>query len=226
MQPPRALVIVGGGGLAVEAHSTVMAINRVAPGTWRFQGFIDRDPANLDPVIRQQTLGSELDVAAMRALSSGSRFVVAVGDGGRRQELTNTMESLGLRSARLIDPRSTVGERVTVGGGAIILPGSTLTARIRIGAGVLVNPGCTISHDVELEDYVSVSPGANLAGGVRASHGSTIHSGAVVLPRVHIGEGAVVGAGAVVTENVEPYTTVVGIPARTIRSDLGPAQPT
>lgn len=39
----------------------------------------------------------------------------------------------------------------------------------------------------------------------------------VVLPGIIIGKGAVVGAGSVVTKNVEPYTVVVGNPARVIR---------
>ena len=39
---------------------------------------------------------------------------------------------------------------------------------------------------------------------------------ATVLPGVTIGEGAVVAAGAVVTKDVEPYTIVGGVPARSI----------
>jgi acetyltransferase-like isoleucine patch superfamily enzyme len=38
----------------------------------------------------------------------------------------------------------------------------------------------------------------------------------VVLPRVEIGEGAVVGAGAVVIHSVDPYSTVVGVPAKAL----------
>ncbi len=37
-----------------------------------------------------------------------------------------------------------------------------------------------------------------------------------ILPGVRIGESAVVGAGAVVTKDVEPFTIVVGIPAKPI----------
>lgn len=44
-----------------------------------------------------------------------------------------------------------------------------------------------------------------------------IGTNAVILRGVHIGNGAIVGAGAVVTRNVEPYSVVVGAPAKPIR---------
>ena len=44
-----------------------------------------------------------------------------------------------------------------------------------------------------------------------------IGQNAVILPGVHIGDGAIIGANAVVGCNVEPYSVVVGNPARLIR---------
>jgi phosphonate metabolism protein (transferase hexapeptide repeat family) len=44
-----------------------------------------------------------------------------------------------------------------------------------------------------------------------------IGHGAILMPGVKIGTGAVVGAGAVVTHDVDPYTIVVGVPARALR---------
>ena len=44
-----------------------------------------------------------------------------------------------------------------------------------------------------------------------------IGHGAVILPGVTIGNGSIVGSGAIVTKNVEPYTVVVGVPAKTIK---------
>jgi acetyltransferase-like isoleucine patch superfamily enzyme len=57
-------------------------------------------------------------------------------------------------------------------------------------------------------------PTVNISGGVVIGEGVLLGTGAQVLQYVSVGPGATVGAGAVVTKNVEPGTTVVGIPAK------------
>ena len=44
-----------------------------------------------------------------------------------------------------------------------------------------------------------------------------IGQNAVILPGVQIGDGAIVGANSVVGSNVEPYTIVIGNPAKALR---------
>ena len=44
-----------------------------------------------------------------------------------------------------------------------------------------------------------------------------IGQNAVILPGVHIGDGAIIGANSVVGSDVEPYTIVVGNPAKVLR---------
>ena len=44
-----------------------------------------------------------------------------------------------------------------------------------------------------------------------------IGQNAVILPGVHIGNGAIIGANSVVGSNVEPYTIVIGNPAKILR---------
>lgn len=44
-----------------------------------------------------------------------------------------------------------------------------------------------------------------------------IGHGAIIMPEVKIGNGAVIGSGAIVTKDVEPYTIVVGVPAKPVR---------
>jgi len=48
-------------------------------------------------------------------------------------------------------------------------------------------------------------------------HDTWIGHGAIIMPNVNIGNGAVVGSGAVVTQDVAPYTIVVGVPAKPIK---------
>ncbi len=51
---------------------------------------------------------------------------------------------------------------------------------------------------------------------VRIHDDAWIAAGATVLRGVAVGRGAIIGAGAVVTKDVEPWTVVVGNPARVI----------
>ncbi len=48
-------------------------------------------------------------------------------------------------------------------------------------------------------------------------HDVWIGHGAIILPGVSLGNGAAVGAGAIVTKDVEPFSIVVGNPARPLR---------
>ena len=48
-------------------------------------------------------------------------------------------------------------------------------------------------------------------------HDTWLGHGAIIMPGVKIGNGAIVGSGAVVTKDVDPYTIVVGVPAKPIK---------
>jgi len=52
---------------------------------------------------------------------------------------------------------------------------------------------------------------------VRIGHDVWLGHGALVMPGVSVGTGAIVGSAAVVTRDVEPYTVVVGVPAKPLR---------
>jgi acetyltransferase-like isoleucine patch superfamily enzyme len=42
----------------------------------------------------------------------------------------------------------------------------------------------------------------------------------MIMPGVVIGDGCIIGAGAVVTKDVQPYSVVVGNPARVVKSRI------
>ena len=70
---------------------------------------------------------------------------------------------------------------------------------------------CTASHEVNDSDMKLVVKPIAISGS------TWIAAKAVVLPGVTVGEGAVVGCAAIVTHDVEPWTVVVGNPAKFIK---------
>lgn len=102
--------------------------------------------------------------------------------------------------------------------------------------GVTIEDECFIGHHVVFvndrypaavtDDGALQGPDDWQVAETRVCRRASIGSGAVVLCGVTIGEGALVGAGSVVTKDVEPYTVVVGNPARVLRKmarDSSPA---
>ena len=97
---------------------------------------------------------------------------------------------------------------------------------IRIGNNVLIASKVFISdhnHGDYSPDISSPKPSENPADRKLISKPVVIDDdvwigeSVTVLPGVTIGRGAIVGALSVVTKDVEPYTIVVGTPARTIK---------
>jgi sugar O-acyltransferase (sialic acid O-acetyltransferase NeuD family) len=145
---------------------------------------------------------------------------VAIGGshGRARMERQRAMENDGVQFEKLIHPNAYVAQDAQIDMGTQIMPNATVCTHAVIGKGCLVNTAASVDHECTLGDGVHIAPGARLAGCVRVDDFSLVGSGAIVLPRVQIGENAIIGAGAVVTKNVPPNTTVVGNPARILKS--------
>ena len=96
----------------------------------------------------------------------------------------------------------------------------------RLGQGILLDhgTGVVIGETSVIDDDVSMLQGVTLGGTgkqcgdrhPKIRRGVLIGAGAKVLGGITIGEGAKIGAGSIVLEDVHPYTTVVGNPARTV----------
>ena len=99
-----------------------------------------------------------------------------------------------------------------------------------IGHGVLVDhgTGLVIGETAVVGDDVSMLQGVTLGGTgkecgdrhPKVHRGVLIGAGAKVLGNIVVGEGAKIGAGSIVLEEVEPHTTVVGVPARPVGARL------
>ncbi|HEX4625181.1 MAG TPA: hypothetical protein VH231_12045 [Solirubrobacteraceae bacterium] len=112
---------------------------------------------------------------------------------------------------------------VTVGESTNINTGVVLDGRggLYIGAKVNISPEAlilTAEHNPRSPDFAGVESAVVIGDRV------WIAARAIVLPGARVGEGAVVGAGAVVRGVVEPWTIVVGNPARKVGDRPADAQ--
>lgn len=95
-----------------------------------------------------------------------------------------------------------------------------------LGQGIMLDhaTGIVIGETTVVEDDVSIMQSVTLGGTgkevgdrhPKVRRGVLISAGAKILGNIEIGANAKVGAGSVVLKNVEPHTTVVGIPATVV----------
>jgi len=107
-----------------------------------------------------------------------------------------------------------------VTGGIEIHPGAKIGRHFFIDHGT----GVVIGETAEIGDDVTIYQGVTLGGTSRRrrKRHPTLRDGVIVgahaqlIGAIEIGEGARVGAGSVVVGSVPPYSTVVGVPGRTV----------
>jgi len=127
-----------------------------------------------------------------------------------------------------------IGDETSIGTFVEIQKGAIIGARCKIQSHSFICEGVTIEDEVFIGHNVNFLndryPAATTQDGLMkrdsdwqlerttVKRRAAIGTAAVILPGVTIGEAAIVGAGAVVTNDVPAGATVVGNPARIVRS--------
>lgn len=115
-----------------------------------------------------------------------------------------------------------ISQRARKKTGIEIHPGAKLGKNLFIDHGM----GVVIGETAEVGDNVTMYHGVTL-GGIGGKPNTKRHptveddvmigAGSMVLGPITIGRGAKIGANSVVLEDVPPYTTVVGMPAKVVK---------
>jgi len=136
-----------------------------------------------------------------------------------------------------------LGSRVYIGHNTILK--GYFRNIMRIGEGTVVGPQCFFhsAGGLTIGCHVTIAPGVYI---ITSHHGddgidipilhsriefapvvieddAMLEAGSIILPGVRIGKGARVRAGSVASRNVEPYTEVIGVPAKLLPAgEAGP----
>jgi sugar O-acyltransferase (sialic acid O-acetyltransferase NeuD family) len=147
--------------------------------------------------------------------------LAAIGGGRGRDRVAihALFRSKGLRIPVLAHYTAVVSSSAQIGAGTQILALANIGSEANLGEACIINHRASVDHECSLGNGVHLAPSATLCGCINLGDNVFIGAGAIVLPRISIGPDAIVGAGAVVTRDVPAGATVVGNPARVIRSN-------
>ncbi|MGV8982702.1 NeuD/PglB/VioB family sugar acetyltransferase [Clostridium sp.] len=217
------VLIFGSGGISKEAYHIIEQINDYNNvKVYDFLGFVEDSETKIGNEIIN---GYEVILSDSNTYEYAKKFstlgvVIPIGNPKIKSIIYNKIQAIeNLVYPNIIHPNVNFDSKtVSFGYGNILAAGSVLTCNINIGNFNLINLNSTIGHDTKIGNYNVINPLVAISGSVDIKDMCLIGTGAKILQEITINKNAIVGAGAVVVKNVEEFSTVVGVPAKKIKS--------
>lgn len=203
-------------GLGAGGHAKVLVDAIRARGTHDVVALLDADPdLHGREVAGVPVEGDDERLPELReaGIEKGFVGIGSIGRADTRVDLFARLVDHDFEPVTVVHPAATVSPSAELASGPIVLANAVVNADTIVQDNVIVNTGSVIEHDCRLRDHAHVAPGAVLGGTVDVGERAHVGLGASVSEAVTIGKDAVLGAGAVVVDDVEPRTTVAGVPA-------------
>lgn len=210
----KPLLLIGAGG-----HARVVLNALRLSGAFRVVGALDNDTSRHGqfietvPVLGGDESLSEFPPHQVNLIMGLAGF----GENVVRWGLLHSLRAEGYRFQTVKHPSAVIAASASCDEGAQLLAGSIINPGAHIGRDAIVNSAALVEHDDSVGEGAHLAPRVSLGGGVTIGERAQLGLGAVVLQGLTVGAQAIVGAGSVVTRDVEPYTLVVGVPARYVR---------
>lgn len=145
-------------------------------------------------------------------------FVCALGDPKWRKYYADIILRKGGEFITLIDKTARIGRNANIGNGCIIRDYAMISCDVSIGDYTYIQPFTVIGHDAVVGNYCHLNTYAFMGGYSTMEDMSVIHTRGTLIPHKKMGKESIIGAGSVAMTNVKSGTTVVGIPAKRIKS--------
>lgn len=203
------VAVYGSGGLGRVVRDILLAGNR-----YRVAAFLDSEATKHGTVLDGLRVHGGVE-AVHQLLSAGTLgVVVAIGDNQARVAIAEQLRQRRVALVSAIHPSATITPSAQLGEHVIAGARTTICAHAVIGPHCVLSTGAIVDHDNSLGKGVFLHPAVRLAGGVTIEDYATLGIGSCVIPYRRIGQGAYVEPGSVVIRDVQPGTTVGGVPAR------------
>ena len=142
--------------------------------------------------------------------------ITAIGNNTVRAEKFNLLKNTGFQMISIVHPQALIDTKVSYGDNVIIEMGTAIHTNSKIGNNVFLGGEALIGHHNIIGDHVLVGGNVSFGGSVVVEDYVSLGVGASIKPGIRLGKGSVIGVGAAVIKDVEPGTTVVGVPAKPI----------
>jgi len=199
----KKLILIGAGGYAKSVLDSLDIYN------YDFIGFIDDYKEG-------KHLGYDILANDISIIRNPDEFLyfVSIGDNDKRKYWYNILKSMNLDVINVVDASAMISRNATIGEGCFIGKMAIINSDAHIGDNCIVNTKALIEHGCHIKNNVNISTNTVLNGDVKIENDVFVGSCSVINGQLKVGEGAIVGSGSVVVKDVEPNTTVVGVPAK------------
>ncbi len=208
----KSVAIIGYSG---HAHTGIDILNSCG---YTVSVYCDNEARDQNP-FGLEYLGSENNPAVLEILK-GYDYFIGIGNNNslRRKVFEHVSPTLGL-PVNAIHASAVLSPSVKLKQGLFISANVSINALSEIGMTTVCNTGSVIEHGCIIGDFVFIAPGAVLCGDVTIGDNTFVGANSVIKQGVKVGSNVIIGAGSVVIRDIPDNTTVVGNPARIIRSN-------
>lgn len=124
-----------------------------------------------------------------------------------------------------IEPGAIIRDMVEIGDHCVIMMGAVLNIGAVIGERTMIDMNVVVGGRAIVGKNCHIGAGTVLAGVIEPPSADpviveddvVIGANVVILEGIKVGKGAVIAAGSVVIKDVEPYSVMVGIPAKLLK---------